>query len=137
MTPVCAIGLERLFSSLAQHRVMWSPRILYLRERYRFGPTRITSYLHRFHSVDGAPSTAHRILIRYGMNACLPIKNASRQAVPGNPATDCKSTLEFLERIAGSRIRLYQFTAFDDFTESTTAQRSRKEYGSGIEVSLD
>jgi hypothetical protein len=51
-------------------------KILYLRERYRFGPTRITGYLHRFHNVDVAPSTAHRILIRYGMNR-LPISIAS------------------------------------------------------------
>src|SRR6202521_5073522 len=43
-------------------------KILYLRERYRFGPARITSYLHRFHSIDVARSTVHRILIRYGMN---------------------------------------------------------------------
>jgi len=43
-------------------------KILYLRERYRFGPGRIRSYLHRFHNIDVATSTAHRILIRYGMN---------------------------------------------------------------------
>jgi transposase len=43
-------------------------KILYLRERYRFGPRRITSYLHRFHDMAVAPSTVHRILIRYGMN---------------------------------------------------------------------
>jgi len=39
-----------------------------LRERYRFGPGRIRSYLHRFHDIDVASSTVHRILIRYGMN---------------------------------------------------------------------
>jgi transposase len=43
-------------------------KILYLRERYRFGPARITSYLHRFHNADVARSTVHRLLIRYGMN---------------------------------------------------------------------
>jgi len=39
-------------------------KILYLRERYRFGPGRITSYLHRFHNIDVARSTVHRVLIR-------------------------------------------------------------------------
>jgi transposase len=42
-------------------------KILYLRERYRFGAGRIASYLHRFHNIHVARSTAHRILIRYGM----------------------------------------------------------------------
>lgn len=37
-------------------------KILYLRERYRFGPARITSYLHRFHNMDVARSAVHRIL---------------------------------------------------------------------------
>jgi hypothetical protein len=35
-------------------------------------PAPITSYLHRFHNMDVARSTVHRILIRYGMNR-LPI----------------------------------------------------------------
>ena len=43
-------------------------KILYLRERYRFGAGRIASYLHRFHNIHVARSTAHRILIRYGMS---------------------------------------------------------------------
>jgi hypothetical protein len=43
-------------------------KILYLRERYRFGTARITSHLHRFHKMAVARSTVHRILIRYGMN---------------------------------------------------------------------
>src|SRR5476651_935556 len=43
-------------------------KILYLRERYHFGPGRIASYLHRFHNLDVARSTVHRILIRYGVN---------------------------------------------------------------------
>jgi len=73
-------------------------KILYLRERYRFGPARITSYLHRFHNMDVARSTVHRILIRYGMNR-LPA-NQKRQSTgrPWNryeshsPDTVCKST---------------------------------------------
>ena len=43
-------------------------KILYLRDRYHFGPGRTASYLQRFHHLTVARSTVHRILIRYGMN---------------------------------------------------------------------
>src|ERR1700733_5779137 len=79
-------------------------KILYLRERYRFGPARITSYL-------------HRMLIRYGMNR-LPANQKRQQ--PGRPwprfekpqpGHRLQTDVKFLERIAGSSKRLYQFTA--------------------------
>jgi hypothetical protein len=93
-----------------------------LRERYRFGPARITSYLHRFHNMDVARSTVHRILIRYGMNR-LPA-NQKRQPTgrpwhryeKPQPGHRLQIDVKFLERIAGSRKRLYQFTAIDDCT---------------------
>jgi len=95
---------------------------MYLRERYRFGPARITSYLHRFHNMDVARSTVHRILIRYGMNR-LP-DNQKRQPTgrpwhryeKPQPGHRLQIDVKFLERIAGSRKRLYQFTAIDDCT---------------------
>src|SRR5688572_12597232 len=43
-------------------------KILYLRDRYRFGPGRAAAYLKRFHHLTVARSTIHRILIRYGVN---------------------------------------------------------------------
>jgi hypothetical protein len=43
-------------------------KVLYLRERYRFGPSRIASYVQRFHHLAVARSTVHRILIHQGMN---------------------------------------------------------------------
>ena len=97
-------------------------KILYLRERYRFGPSRITSYLNRFHNIDVARSTVHRILIRYGMNR-LPV-NQRRQPTgrpwhryeKAQPGHRLQIDVKFLERIAGSRKRLYQFTAIDDCT---------------------
>ncbi len=97
-------------------------KILYLRERYRFWPARITSYLHRFHGMDGARSTAHRILIRYGMGR-LPA-NQKRQPTgrpwhryeKPQPGHRLQIDVKFLERIAGSRKRLYRFTAIDDCT---------------------
>jgi transposase len=73
-------------------------KILYLRERYRFGPGRITSYLHRFHNMDVARSTVHRILIRYGMNRLPANQSDNPQGALGidtrshSPDTVCKST---------------------------------------------
>jgi len=72
-------------------------KILYLRERYRFGPTRITSYLHRFHNVDVAPSTAHRILIRYGMNR-LPAKRLMSGSWREKQLPECYRSHETLQR---------------------------------------
>src|SRR5215471_14030844 len=37
-------------------------KILYLRQRYHFGPGRIAAYLGRFHQVRIATSSVHRIL---------------------------------------------------------------------------
>jgi len=42
-------------------------KVLYLRDRYHFGPGRTASYLQRFHHLAVARSTAHRILFRSGM----------------------------------------------------------------------
>ena len=43
-------------------------KILYLRQRYHFGPGRIAAYLRRFHGLSIACSSVHRILIHHGMN---------------------------------------------------------------------
>src|SRR4029453_14729227 len=43
-------------------------KILYLRQHYHFGAARNASYLDRFHGIAIAPSPAHRILKRHGMN---------------------------------------------------------------------
>jgi len=43
-------------------------KILYLRQRYHFGPGRIGDYLHRFHALKIARSSVHRILIKHGLN---------------------------------------------------------------------
>ena len=97
-------------------------KILYLRERYRFGAGRIASYLHRFHNIHVARSTAHRILIRYGMGR-LPANQKRRTTgrpwhryEKPQPGHRLQIDVKFLERIAGSRKRLYQFTAIDDCT---------------------
>ena len=97
-------------------------KILYLRQHYRFGPGKIADYLQRFHGVSVAYASVHRILRRHGMNR-LP----ANQKYPAHrhrwtrykkaqPSHRLQVDVKFLERIAGTRRRFYQFTAIDDCT---------------------
>jgi transposase InsO family protein len=97
-------------------------KIVYLRQRYHFGPRRIAAYLKRFHQLGVAGSTVHRILIRHGMNR-LPANQKPRSAARAwkryekpQPGHRLQLDVKFLERIAGTGKRLYQFTAIDDCT---------------------
>src|SRR5215468_12377485 len=97
-------------------------KILYLRQHYHFGPGRIADYLKRFHQLVVAVSSVHRILLRHEMNR-LPAnqkhrahaKRWQRYEKP-QPGHRLQIDVKFLERIPGSRKRLYQFTAIDDCT---------------------
>jgi transposase len=97
-------------------------KILYLRQHYHFGPGRIAAYLKRFHRIAIAGSSVHRILQRHGMNR-LPAnqkyqphgKRWQRYEKP-QPGHRLQLDVKFLERIPGTRRRLYQFTAIDDCT---------------------
>ncbi len=97
-------------------------KILYLRQHYHFGPGRIAAYLHRFHRIKIATSSVHRILARHGMRR-LPAnqkhqphgKRWQRYEKP-QPGHRLQLDVKFLERIPGTRRRLYQFTAIDDCT---------------------
>ena len=97
-------------------------KILYLRQHYHFGPRRIAAYLERFHRVAIAASSVHRILARHGLNR-LPAnqkhrphgKRWQRYEKP-QPGHRLQMDVKFLERIPGTRKRLYQFTAIDDCT---------------------
>ena len=97
-------------------------KILYLRDRYRFGPGRAAAYLKRFHHLTVARSTIHRILIRYGVNRLpanqkpRPINRPWKRYEKPQPGHRVQIDVKFLERIPGSRKRLYQFTAIDDCT---------------------
>jgi transposase InsO family protein len=97
-------------------------KILYLRQNYHFGPGKIADYLRRFHHVTVARSTVHRILIRHGMNRLpanqkrRPNGRAWRRYEKPQPGHRLQLDVKFLERIAGTRKRLYQFTAIDDCT---------------------
>jgi transposase InsO family protein len=97
-------------------------KILYLRQHYHFGPRKIADYLKRFHELVVAGSSVHRILRRHQMNR-LPAnqkhrphgKRWQRYEKP-QPGHRLQLDVKFLERIPGSRRRLYQFTAIDDCT---------------------
>jgi len=97
-------------------------KILYLRQQYHFGPGRIATYLHRFHQILVARSSVHRILKRHGMSR-LPANQKHRpygkrwkryeKVTPGHRL---QVDVKFLERIPGTRRRLFQFTAIGDCT---------------------
>jgi transposase InsO family protein len=97
-------------------------KILYLREQYHFGAGRITDYLKRFHQVTVARSTVHRILGKHGMNRLpanqkhRPHKERWQRYEKPQPGHRLQMDVKFLERIPGTRTRLYQFTAIDDCT---------------------
>jgi transposase InsO family protein len=97
-------------------------KVLYLRQHYHFGPGRIADYLQRFHQLVLAVSTVHRILVRHDLNR-LPAnqkhrahaKRWQRYEKP-QPGHRLQIDVKFLERIPGTRKRLFQFTAIDDCT---------------------
>jgi len=97
-------------------------KILYLRQNYHFGPRKIGDYLKRFHRVSVSGTTVHRILCKHGMRK-LPAnqkhqKHANRwkRYEKAQPGHRLQVDVKFLERIPGTRKRLYQFTAIDDCT---------------------
>ena len=97
-------------------------KILYLRENYHFGPGRIADYLQRFHRLSIATSSVHRILGRHGMNRLpanqkhRPHKQRWQRYEKPQPGHRLQMDVKFLERIPGTRKRLFQFTAIDDCT---------------------
>lgn len=97
-------------------------KILYLRQQYHFGAGRIRDYLRRFHQVSVARSTVHRLLVAHGVGR-LPAHQKHRahgrrwqRYEKPQPGHRLQIDVKFLERIPGTRKRLYQFTAIDDCT---------------------
>lgn len=97
-------------------------KILYLRQTYHFGPSRIAAYLARFHQQAIAASSVHRILVRHGLNR-LPANQKHRphgkrwqRYEKAQPGHRLQLDVKFLERIPSTKTRLYQFTAIDDCT---------------------
>jgi transposase InsO family protein len=97
-------------------------KILYLRENYHFGAGRIADYLKRFHQLSIATSSVHRILVRHGLGRLpanqkhRPHKQRWKRYEKPQPGHRLQVDVKFLERIPGTRRRLYQFTAIDDCT---------------------
>jgi transposase InsO family protein len=98
-------------------------KVIYLRQNYHFGPGKISDYLERYHKIRIAPSSVHRILQRHGLSR-LPNshrkyerhKERWKRYEKQQPGHRLQLDVKFLERIAGSSKRLYQFTAIDDCT---------------------
>ena len=97
-------------------------KILYLRQQYHFGAGRIADYLSGFTSSSIAGSYRASPPESTGMNR-LPAnqkhrphgKRWKRYEKP-QPGHRLQMDVKFLERIPGTRKRLYQFTAIDDCT---------------------
>lgn len=98
-------------------------KILYLRQNYHFGPGRISDYLKRYHKIQIAQSSVHRILQRQGLSR-LPSSRRKyereghkwKRYEKQQPGHRVQVDVKFLERIPGSSKRFYQFTAIDDCT---------------------
>ena len=97
-------------------------KILYLRQRYHFGPGRISGYLQRYHEISIAASSVHRILCKHGVNRLpanqkhRPHRQRWKRYEKRQPGHRLQVDVKFLERIPGTRKRFYQFTAIDDCT---------------------
>lgn len=97
-------------------------KILYLRQNYHFGAGRIAAYLLRFHQIEIARSTVHRILVKHDMGRLpanqkhQPHTKRWKRYEKARPGHRLQMDVKFLERVPGTRKRLYQFTAIDDCT---------------------
>jgi transposase InsO family protein len=97
-------------------------KILYLRQHYHFGPHKISMYLARYHDITISPSGVWRILSRLGMSR-LPTsqrykrhKDRWKRYEKPLPGHRIQVDVKFIEPLAGSRKKHYQYTAIDDCT---------------------
>jgi transposase InsO family protein len=97
-------------------------KIIYLRQHYHFGPLKISMYLRRYHDVEIGQSGVWRILKRLDMNRLPASQRYKRhdrrwkryeKPLPGHRV---QIDVKFIEPLAGSRKKHYQFTAIDDCT---------------------
>jgi transposase InsO family protein len=97
-------------------------KIVYLRQHYHFGPLKISMYLRRYHDVEISPSGVWRILKRLDMNRLPSSQRYKRHETRWKryekqlPGSRVQVDVKFIEPIAGSRKKHYQFTAIDDCT---------------------
>ena len=103
-------------------------KIMYLRQHYHFGPSKISMYLARYHDITISSSGVYRVLKRLGLNR-LPASQRYKQhkkrwkryekPLPGHSVQVDVKFLEPLPQLApkGKRCkRFYQYTAIDDCT---------------------
>jgi transposase InsO family protein len=97
-------------------------KIVYLRQRYHFGPLTIAMYLDRYHDISISPSGVWRILNKLDMSR-LPSsqrykrhKDRWKRYEKQLPGQRVQVDVKFIEPIKGTRKRHYQFTAIDDCT---------------------
>ena len=97
-------------------------KIIHLRQAYHFGPHKIAMYLARYHDITISPSGVWRILSKLGMSRLPSSQRYRRHAQrfkryeKQQPGHRVQIDVKFLEPLAGSRRRHYQFTAIDDCT---------------------
>lgn len=97
-------------------------KILYLRQYYHFGPSRIRMYLHRYHAIALSQAGIWRVLKRAGVSR-LPSNMRYRRReerfqryekpLPGH---QLQVDVKFLAPVPGQGRRYYQYTAIDDCT---------------------
>jgi len=98
-------------------------KIVYLRQRYYFGPLKIQMYLLRYHDIKMTSSTIYRILKRMQMNRLpanqryRPVKERFKRYEKPIPGHYLQVDVKFLNPLPGlTRKRFYQYTAVDDCT---------------------
>jgi transposase len=97
-------------------------KIVYLRQNYHFGPSKIAMYLKRYHEVQVSVSGVWRILRRLDMNL-LPAsqrykrhRDRWKRYEKPQPGHQVQVDVKFIAPLEGVHKRYYQFTAIDDCT---------------------
>jgi transposase InsO family protein len=97
-------------------------KVLYLHQNYHFGAYRIAAFLKRFHQIEIALSTLHRILGKSGMGRLpanqkhQPYRERWKRYEKAQPGHRLQMEVKRLEHISGTGKRLNQFAAIDDCT---------------------
>jgi transposase InsO family protein/transposase-like protein len=99
-------------------------KILGLRQRYHFGPGKISMYLQRYHQITISPSGVWRILHRAGVNRLPSSQRYKRRETrwkryeKQRPGHQIQVDVKFIEPLGqkGRKKRYYQYTAIDDCT---------------------
>jgi transposase InsO family protein len=99
-------------------------KILWLRQRYHFGPHKIAMYLDRYHQIKISPSGVWRILHKAGVSRLSASQRYKRRETrwkryeKQRPGHQLQVDAKFIEPLGqkGRKKRYYQYTAIDDCT---------------------